>query len=141
MRYEKQVKEILTREGLENRFSFLGYREDIPAIIAACDLLCQPSYSDTFPLTVLEAMAGGLPVIGTSVGDVPSMVEEGKTGFVIRPGDHEALADRIGRLDEDPGLGRRMGSAGRERVRTEYGIDLHAARVAEFYREVVGRKS
>jgi len=138
-RYEQQVKAVLTREGLESSFYFLGHRQDIPEIIASCDILCQPSYSDTFPLAVLEAMAGGLPVIGTSVGEVSSVIDDGRTGFVIQPGDHESLADRIKRLDDDPVLRRSMGLAGKTRVKKEYEIGVHAARVAEFYNKVLDR--
>lgn len=140
-RYEQQVKAVLKCEGLESSFYFLGYRQNIPEIIASCDLLCQPSYSDTFPLTVLEAMAGGLPVIGTSVGEVPSIIDEGKTGFVLQPGDHESLADRIKKLDDDPDLRRRMGMAGKTRVKKEYEIGIHAGRVAEFYNKVLKKRA
>jgi glycosyltransferase involved in cell wall biosynthesis len=138
-RYEEQVKAFLRQEGLESSFVFLGYRQDVPEIIAACDLLCQPSYSDTFPLTVLEAMASGLPVIGTSVGEVPSVIDEGITGFIIEPGDPESLADRIKKLGDDPDLRKSMGIEGKTKVKKEYEIGIHAGRVAEFYNKVLAR--
>jgi glycosyltransferase involved in cell wall biosynthesis len=140
-RYGRAVRNFLKSESLERCFHFLGYRQDIPEIIASCDILCQPSYSDTFPLVLLEAMASALPVIGTSVGEVPYIIDEGRTGFVVQPGDYESLADRIKRLDDDPDLRARMGMAGKKRVKEEYEIRIHAGRVAEFYRNVLVRFS
>lgn len=140
-KYTDETLKYIEREGLEGVFHCLGVRRDIPEILASCDILCHPSYSDTFPLVIMEAMASSLPVIGTSVGEVPSIIEEGITGFVIKPGDPESLADRIKRLDYDPDLRRSMGLAGKTRVKKEYEIGLHAGRVAEFYKKVLARGS
>jgi glycosyltransferase involved in cell wall biosynthesis len=139
-RYMEEVSAFLKQNGLEDSFSFLGYRQDIPDILSGADILCHPSYSDTFPLVVLEAMASALPVIGTSVGDVPFMVEDAKTGFVVEPGDHEALAQRIGMLASDPRLRRRMGAEARNRVKKLFDIRVHAAEMSAFYDKVIREK-
>ncbi|MBN2322410.1 MAG: glycosyltransferase family 4 protein [Spirochaetes bacterium] len=139
-RYMAEVSFYLTRHGLEDSFSFLGYRQDIPDILSGADILCHPSYSDTFPLVVLEAMAAGLPVVGTSVGEVPFMVENARTGFVLEPGDHEALARRLWQLASDPDLRRRMGAEAQVRVKELFDIRVHAARMAAFYDTVIQKK-
>ena len=139
-RYCEEISSFLKQNGLEDSFSFLGYRQDIPDILSGVDVLCHPSYSDTFPLVVLEAMASALPVIGTSVGDVPYIVEDNRTGYVLEPGDHEELAERIGLLASDPGLRRRMGDEARNRVKELFEIHVHAAEMAAFYDKVLQKK-
>jgi glycosyltransferase involved in cell wall biosynthesis len=139
-RYMEEVSAYLKQHDLWDSFSFLGYRQDIPDILSGSDIFCLPSYIDVFPLVVLEAMAGALPVIGTSVGDVPFMVEDAKTGFVVAPGDHEALSQRIGMLASDPGLRRRMGAEARNRVKKLFDIRVHAADMSEFYDKVIREK-
>lgn len=139
-RYEEELFAFLKQNGLEDSFEFLGYRRDIPDILSNADILCHPSYSDTFPLVVLEAMASALPVIGTSVGDVPYMVEDARTGYVLDPGDHEALAQRIGMLASNPALRRRMGAEARKRAQELFEIHVQAAGVAAFYDRVIQKK-
>lgn len=72
------------------------------------------SYAEGFPVTIMEAMASGLPVVATGVGDVPEMIVEGESGYVIEPGDVGALADRLSRILTDPDRGRSMGEKGKE---------------------------
>jgi glycosyltransferase involved in cell wall biosynthesis len=74
------------------------------------------SRSEGAPLSILEAMAAGLPVVSSRVGGVPELVVDGETGLLVPPGDPEALAVALGRLVADPGLRRRLGAAGRERT-------------------------
>jgi glycosyltransferase involved in cell wall biosynthesis len=74
------------------------------------------SYGEGLPLCVIEAMAHGRPVVATTVGGIPSLVEDGRTGFLVAPGDAGALRDRLERLLADPELRRRMGEAGREKI-------------------------
>lgn len=101
-------------KGAEN----LGY---VPAsrlqeIFARSTLFVLPTLREAFGLAFLDAMACGLPCVGTRVGAVPEIIDEGETGFVVPPGDDGALADAIDALLEDPARARAMGLAGRERV-------------------------
>ena len=75
-----------------------------------------PSYREGLPLCVLEAMAHGRPVVATAVGGIPQLVEDGRTGLLVEPGDAEALRSALERLLSDPELRRRMGRAARARV-------------------------
>jgi glycosyltransferase involved in cell wall biosynthesis len=84
-------------------------------------------------MAILEAMAAGLPVVATAVGGVPEIVVEGETGLLVAPGDPAALAGALSRLVEDPALRRRLGAAGRERVRARFDLDAMRAAHVEVY--------
>ena len=81
----------------------------------ASSIYIQPSFSEAFPLSILEAMASGLPVVASRVGGIPEAVEDNKTGFLVEPGDSKALAEAILRLLSDENLCRSMGEAARQR--------------------------
>jgi glycosyltransferase involved in cell wall biosynthesis len=93
---------------------FLGRRSDVPALLPLADVLVQPSLADAMPLTVMEAMAIGVPVVATAVGDVPSMLEDGG-GVVVPPDDRPALEAALRELLTDPDRRAELGAAG-ERV-------------------------
>lgn len=102
---------------------FLGMRDDVPALLGLADLAVLPSTSDTMPMSLLEAMALGVPIVASDVGDVREMVEASGAGICIPPGDPDAFADACRRILSDPELGRRLGSAGVEASR---GFDSEA---------------
>jgi len=113
----QQLEEI--RDGLDSRddISFLGYRADASGLLGEANICVVPSvWQEAFPLGVLEAMAAGKPVIGSSVGGIPEMIDDGVTGLLVPPADEHALADALGRLLTDPALCARLGFAGRQRV-------------------------
>lgn len=136
-RYKQEVLDLVEREGLTGRFHFLGYREDIPRILSASSMFCFPAFLEPFGRVVIEAMAAGLPVIATRVGEIPRMVNSGENGFLVDPGDAEGLARAIRALDDDRELGRRMGRAGLARVREHFSIQVHTELVAQVYRTLL----
>ena len=89
---------------------------DVPAFLAAVDVLAVPSYDEGLPRAVLEAMAMRVPVVASSVGGIPEAIEEERSGLLVPPGDDEALATALERVLDDPDLASRLGSAGRRRV-------------------------
>ncbi|MGV1050104.1 MAG: glycosyltransferase [Solirubrobacterales bacterium] len=111
------------REGVEERAEelgagawvhFLGERGDVPALLSLADLMLLPSHGDAMPMTVLEAMALGVPVLASDVGDVRGVLGEG--GVCIPPGDPAALAGESARLLADPAARRRLGAIGSSRA-------------------------
>ncbi len=98
------------------RVSLLGFREDIPGLLQACDIFALPSHWEGLPLAVIEAMMAGLPVVATRVGGVPELVEHGVTGLLVPAGDVGALREALGALLADRELRARMGAAGRQRA-------------------------
>lgn len=112
-------------------------REAMPDLYRQVDMFCLPSWWEAAPLTILEAMASGLAVVATDVGDVPSMVADGETGFVVPLRDAEALADALGRLLGDAELCRTCGEAGRRRACAAFSSASTSHAIAALYEELV----
>lgn len=132
------LQEMARGVGLGDRHvRFLGYRVDVPDLLAASDMFVLPSITEGMPLSVLEAMAQRLPVISTPVGGVPELVESGREGFLVPVGDTAALADRMADLIEDPALRERMGRAGFRRVEEHYSWAQMCSAYERLYRNVL----
>lgn len=117
---------------------FVGYLlgdEKIKAFTQS-DIFILPSYAEGLPTTMLEAMAAGLPIIATSVGAIPEIIEDGKDGFLIEPGDHYALAERILRLAEDKILRRKMGKNNMNKIRKRYDRAVVVRKLDNLYAEM-----
>jgi glycosyltransferase involved in cell wall biosynthesis len=106
----------LRAAGLGYRLRMLGYREDVPALLAAADIFALPSRFEGLPMSVIEAMLTGLPVVASNVRGPAEQVVDGLTGFSVAPGDAVALGTALGRLVRDPELRARMGQVGRQRA-------------------------
>ena len=107
---EKQVAEL----GLADRVRLPGWAEDVTGELPAYDALVLPSRTEGWPLTVVEAMLAGLPVVATPVGSVAEAVDDGRTGLLVPKDDPTALASALRRLRDEPGLAQRLGAGGRE---------------------------
>jgi glycosyltransferase involved in cell wall biosynthesis len=118
---------------------FLGPQphEDMPGLYRRADVFCLPSWWEAMPLTVLEAMAAGLPVVATPVGDIARMVEDGVTGRLVAPHRPEALADALEPLLRDVDLRRAMGRAARRSVSDHFDLGSTAAALDTLYREML----
>jgi len=129
--------------GLEKVVHFLGTRHDIPDILACTDVVVLSSHMEANPLSVLEAMACGKPVVATRVGSVPTNVIDGLTGFLVPPGDATALVDRCLLLLSSAELREEMGRAGRQHVSARASLDTtvggYQDLIVEMYRCKCGR--
>jgi glycosyltransferase involved in cell wall biosynthesis len=123
--YERRLAADADRLGA--RIVFAGYREDVPALLEGCDVFCLPSHAEGLPLVLLEAMSRGKPVVATSVGGTPELVEHGETGLLVPAGDVDALREALDRVLRDLELARRLGEGAARRVRERFS----AARAAE----------
>jgi glycosyltransferase involved in cell wall biosynthesis len=117
---------------------FLGYQDDVAPFYAAFDALILPSSNEGTPVSAIEALAAGRPVVATRVGGVPDVVQEGEDGFLVEPGATDDLAERLGRLAREPELRERMGRAGRERVLPRYAVERLVDDVDRLYRSLLG---
>ena len=133
--YERELRAHAERVGVLDRVVFAGYRDDVPELLAGCDIFCLPSTIEGLPLVVLEAMAQGRPVVATPVGGTAELVADGETGVLVPASDAGALARALGELIADPGRARAFGEAGRERVRREFDAGRAAAHVLELYEQ------
>jgi glycosyltransferase involved in cell wall biosynthesis len=138
--YKQEILELIEDNGIRDRFTFLGHRDDVPEVLAASDLFCFPAYHEPFGRVVIEAMAAGLPVVATSVGEIPKMVAGGETGFLAEPGDVGAVAEAISTLDGDRDLLERFGKAALKKVREEFSLEGHTRKVTEVYERVAERR-
>jgi glycosyltransferase involved in cell wall biosynthesis len=116
---------------------FLGYQEDVAPLYAAFDALVLPSGNEGTPVSVIEALAAGRPVVAARVGGVPDVVRDGEDGFLVRPGATDELAERLSRLAADPALRERLGAAGRARVVPRYAVDRLVDDVDRLYRSLL----
>lgn len=117
----------------------LGFVDDVAGVLSAADALAMPSRWEGFGLAAAEAMAADLPVIAAAVPGLKDVVADGRTGLLIRPDDPPALAGCIERLAGDAQLRRRLGSAGMDRVRAKFHIDLSVAAHQCLYERLAGR--
>ncbi len=130
-----EVRQMIAELGLEGQVSLLGTVRDVPSLLARAGLFVLPSRSEGVSLTLLEAMARGLPVVATKVGGTPEVVVDGETGILVPPEDPQALAEAIIRVRGDHEAARRMGEVGRRRVERLFDIRRMVADYEALYRE------
>lgn len=124
--------------GVADRVHFLGIRQDIPDVLAAADVFALTSVSEAASLTLLEAMATGLPAVVTNVGGNPDLVRDGVDGLLFPRGDAAACATAFRRLLTEPGLANRLGSNARQRVHERYRLERTIGRYYDLYRRLSG---
>lgn len=124
--------------GLEDRVRMTGWRADIPDLLSGLNVLALTSTSESFPNAILEAMAGGLPVVATRVGGVAELVAEGETGLLAPAGDAHALAQHLLKLEADTALRARLGQAGWQRARQQFSVERMVQRYEDLYEDLLG---
>ena len=128
-----RITEQVRAAGLEDVVWLPGSRTDIAELMAGFDVFALPSIAEGTPVTILEAMACGLPVVASNVGGIPEVVEAQATGLLVPPSDAAALADALARYVQDPQLAARHGAAGRLRVERSNSIAAMVAGYAGLY--------
>jgi glycosyltransferase involved in cell wall biosynthesis len=121
--YEGELKRLVKASGLEDRVHFLGYRQDVPGLLATFDAFVLPSRSEGFGRAVAEAQAVGCPVVASDVGGVSEIVSDGETGLLVQPNEPESLARAVVRLAKDQLLRDRLIEEARRSVRRRFGLD------------------
>jgi polysaccharide biosynthesis protein PelF len=135
-RYEAECRALWLDLGLGDSFEFSGETDDPYAVLAQASISVLSSISEGFPISVLEAMAAGRPVVATAVGGVPEALSG--CGFTVRPGDYQALAEGIVTLLRDPALGASLGAHGRHRVIHHFGQEACLNAYADLIGELTG---
>lgn len=119
--------------GISDRFTFLGARDDVPALLAESDIFVLPSRSESLPNSVLEAMAAGLPIVASAVGGIPELIEHGRTGVLVPPEDPQALAEELSRVMADARFAAGLGAAARAQAQARYSFERMAADFEALY--------
>ena len=135
---EKEAEDLGIRESLR----FLGFRQNLPEVYADFDFAVLSSLNEGLPVTLIEAMAAGKPVVATDVGGVGDLVQSGKSGFLVPPKDSAALAEAILRMLELPQAERiTMGKAGQKSVYPKYHISTLTANLEALYDDLLQKKA
>lgn len=137
---EPRLRALAGSLGIGERVVFTGFRDDVADLLPGLEIKCLTSVQETYPVSVLEAMAAARPVVMTGPEGVPEIVRDGETGYVIPVGDEDALVDRLGRLLDDPDLRRRMGMRGRERAEREFPLTRTLRRYEELFTRLAAHR-
>jgi N-acetyl-alpha-D-glucosaminyl L-malate synthase BshA len=131
-----RIERLIDKLDLRHSILLDGYRSDIPERLKCMDTLVLCSETESAPLTILEAMSSGLPVVATNVGGIPEMVEHGRNGFLVPLKHPEDIAERLLELNADREKMRRMGEHARETVLERYTTDKVVGQYLEVYEKV-----
>jgi glycosyltransferase involved in cell wall biosynthesis len=127
--------------GLQAKVRMIGFREDIPACLAAMDVVVLPSIkSDGVPQVMIQALAMRKPVVASAVGGIPEVIQHRRTGVLVPPNDHQALAEAVVQLLRDPRSAAAWAQAGGQLVDTHYALEQMIDRTAAVYTAVLVEK-
>jgi glycosyltransferase involved in cell wall biosynthesis len=132
-----RLERLAAELGLTGRVTFLGFREDMPRLLACADVVVLPSLREGLPLALLEAMAAGTPIVATAIGGTVEAVEDEVTGLLVPPCDAAALATAVERVLADPVGARRRADAGAERVASLFTADRMVESVEALYESLL----
>jgi glycosyltransferase involved in cell wall biosynthesis len=133
------IESLIGELGLQKNVRILGLRADVPDVLSALDIAVCCSDFEGSPLSVLEYMDAALPVVATSVGGIPDLIDSGVHGLLVPAGDSAALARALAELLGDPARARQMGVRGQERRRGEFALDVMVRRFEELYCQLLER--
>ncbi|RMF93414.1 MAG: glycosyltransferase family 1 protein [Candidatus Schekmanbacteria bacterium] len=136
---EKSLKKLVLEYGLEKKFFFIPWQSDCRAFLYSLDLYVLSSVNEGMGKVIVEAMAAGLPVIGTDVGGVREIIEDGLTGFVIPPEDERSIAEKIEQLFFNKELRNRMGLMGQKRA-DSFSVKRMVEKIENLYRKLLKEK-
>jgi glycosyltransferase involved in cell wall biosynthesis len=134
--YREYLEELARSLGIAHCVYFLGWRADVATVLRAADVMVLPSRAEGLPLSILEAMACGKPVVATRVNGVPEAVVDGTTGTLVEPDDDEAIAEALLRLFHKPDIARRMGAEARQVAETQFSVTRFVRDIETLYDEL-----
>jgi glycosyltransferase involved in cell wall biosynthesis len=136
-----ELEQEISSLGLEDAVELLGDRDDVERLLHESRVFVLSSRSEGMPMSVLEAMASGVPVVASAVGGIPELVIDGETGLLVEPGDPRSLAAAIGRLIDDPELRRRLAAAGHARARRLFELERWRREHVDLYLRLLEERS
>lgn len=136
----ESLKDLVRQTGLSDAVIFTGFLEDVPQIIATFDVAVLPSYFEGMGRVLLEAMAMEKPIVGTAVGGIPDLIEQGVNGYLVTPGSEKELASALLKILDDKSLALNMGQAGRRKMTDRFSAESMVRSIQEVYEELLNKK-
>lgn len=136
----ERMRQLVVEMSLQDRFLFLGFRQDVPAILAGLDLFVLSSVTEGFSLATVEAMAAGKPVIATRSGGPEEIIDDGSTGILVPPADADALAEKICELLGDRERASQLAAAGRAKAAGMFSLEKMIAEYEVVYNRLLNGK-
>jgi glycosyltransferase involved in cell wall biosynthesis len=135
----RDIEAIAQQLGVADLIDFVGYKSqtEVREYLQQTDIFVLPSFAEGVPVVLMEAMAAGVPVVTTRIAGVPELVEQGESGWLVPPGDVEALVDGLSQLIESPALRNQYGKAGHAKVAAEFNIITEARKLGDIFRQEV----
>ena len=130
---EAEVK----KANLERHFIFAGMVSDVPEILAACDLMIHPSVADSFPVALVEGLRAGLPVVAGKAGGIPEVLDDGKCGLLVEPGNAGELVVAVTKILGDPKYARDLAHRGKERWRKDLSANVMVDRIERYIADII----
>jgi len=127
--------------GVGSRVHFAGARRDLGNVLGAVDVFVMPSLWEGLPLSLVLAMGAGVPVVATAVAGIPEVVEDGRTGLLVRPGDAAELGSALARIFIDADLRHRLAACGRAFVLPRFGVDRYVSSIAALYDRLLAERA
>ena len=135
---EPQLRAFCKSLGLADGVRFAGYQHNVPEWLSAADINVLPSFYEGLPLTILEAMAAGLPTVASNVGGIPEAIEDGVSGLLVPPGDPHRLAQALAFLLRDPAIRVRIGQAAHARMLRNFSFEQQVRSTERMYLDLCG---
>jgi glycosyltransferase involved in cell wall biosynthesis len=137
--YRKGLKQLADKLGISDKVVFHEECEDTSIPLSVIDIFCMPSLQEGLGLSILEAMAYGLPVIGSNVGGIYTLIKHGENGLLVPPKDKDAIAQAAKEILSDDNKAQAMAEASRMMVKKKFTLDIMADKVAALYEEIINK--
>lgn len=134
-----ELEELVLNSNLSKHVTFLGQRNDVRTILSCFDIYCLPSLIEGLPMSLLEAMAAGLPVVATKVGDIPLLIDDDTNGLLISPRDPSSLSSKLNILIDNEEKRRLLGRNARETIVEKFSAKEMANSYCKLYKEAISR--
>lgn len=134
---EERLKSMVAEAGLEQHFTFAGYRENVGEILTVIDILLHPATMEGFANVAMQALAAAKPVVSSAVGGMPEIVLDGETGILVPPQNPAAIVDALDKLLSDSSLRDKLGRNGQQRVKEKFSVENMVANTLAVYEKIL----
>ncbi|MBU1446157.1 glycosyltransferase family 4 protein [Patescibacteria group bacterium] len=136
----ENLEKLIQEKKLENNVKLLGFRKDIPHLMATCDIFVLPSLKEAFGLVLIEAMTAKLPIVASDVGGIPEIIEAGINGLLVSPKNKKELAESIKKYIDSPELAAKFTEIGYTKAKENFDAKMMAKNTEKIYEEVLSDK-